>query len=68
MIEPVRTKLIDPETGRWRKSFNGAVIDTVPIDNRRSLYVAYGDWFAGTCSAACGLFCVVGLCPAKRRG
>ena len=68
MVEPVRTTLVDPKTGRWRKSFNGAVIDTVPIDNRRSLYVAYGDWFAGTCSAACGLFLVVGLCPAKRRG
>ncbi len=68
MIEPVRTTLVDPKTGRWRKAFNAASIDTVPIDNRRSLYVAYGDWFAGTCSAACGLFLVVGLCPIKRRG
>ena len=68
MVEPVRTTLVDPKTGRWRKAFNAASIDTVPIDNRRSLYVAYGDWFAGTCSAACGLFLVVGLCPTKRRG
>ena len=68
-IEPVRTTLVDPATGNWRKSFNAAVIDTVPLDNRRSLYVAYGDWFAGTCSAACGLFFVVGLTgAAKRRG
>src|SRR5712691_10788202 len=66
MFDPVRTTLVDPATGRWRKSLNAVVIDTVPLDNRRSLYVAYGDWFAGTCSAACALFLVVGLIPKRR--
>ncbi|HLQ46144.1 MAG TPA: hypothetical protein VK137_15490, partial [Planctomycetaceae bacterium] len=67
MFDPVRTTMVDPATGRWRKSLNAAVIDTVPLDSRRSLYVAYGDWFAGTCSAACALFLVVGLIPKRRR-
>ncbi len=66
MFDPVRSTLTDPATGRWRKSLNAAVIDTVPLDNRRSWYVASGDWFAGTCSAACGLFFVVGLIPRRR--
>ena len=66
MFDPVRTTLTDPATGRWRKSLNAAVIDTVPLDNRSSCYVTYGDWFSGTCSAACGLFFVVGLIPRRR--
>ncbi len=66
MFDPVRTTLTNPATGRWRKSLNAAVIDTVPLDNRRSLYVAYGDWFAGTCLAACALFLVIGWIPRRR--
>lgn len=66
MFDPVRSTLTDPATGRWRKSLNAAVIDTVPLDNRRSWYVEFGDWFGGTCSAACGLFLVVGLIPRRR--
>lgn len=66
MFDPVRSTLTEPETGRWRKSLNAAVIDTVPLDNRRSWYVEFGDWFSGTCSAACGLFLVVGLIPRRR--
>lgn len=66
MFDPVRSTLTDPATGRWRKSLNAAIVDTVPLDNRTSWYVAAGDWFAGTCSAACGLFLVVGLIPRRR--
>lgn len=66
MFDPVRSRLTDPATGRWRKSLNAAVIDTVPLDHRRSWYVEFGDWFAGTCSAACGLFFIVGLIPQRR--
>ncbi|MFM9960256.1 MAG: apolipoprotein N-acyltransferase [Planctomycetaceae bacterium] len=66
MFDPVRSTLTDPATGRWRKSLNAAIIDTVPLDNRRSAYVIYGDWFGGMCSAACGLFFVVGLVPRRR--
>ena len=66
MFDPVRSTLTDPATGRRRKSLNAAIIDTVPLDNRHSWYVASGDWFAGTCSAACGLFFVMGLIPQRR--
>lgn len=39
----------DPETGRWKKQLDAAVIQTVPLDARRSLYVRWGDWFAVSC-------------------
>lgn len=66
MFDPVHTTLTDPATGRWRKSLNAAIVDTVPLDNRHSPYVTYGDWFAGMCSAACSLFFIVGLIPRRR--
>ena len=47
---------VDPKTGRWRKSLNAALVHTVPLDHRRSLYVEWGDWFAGSC-----LWFVVGV-------
>ena len=34
---------------------------------RRSWYLEHGDWFAGVCLAACGLFALVGLLG-RRRG
>ena len=41
------------ESGRWNKQLNCVLIDNVPLDSRRSLYVAGGDWFAGTCGFVC---------------
>ena len=58
--------LHDPQTGRWRKSINAALIDNVPLDNRRSWYVATGDWFAGICCLMTLLFCGVGWKPRRR--
>jgi apolipoprotein N-acyltransferase len=37
----------DPSTGAWRRQFNGIIFGQVPLDPRSSLYVQYGDWFAG---------------------
>ncbi|HUQ71090.1 MAG TPA: apolipoprotein N-acyltransferase, partial [Planctomycetaceae bacterium] len=48
----------DPKTGRWHKQLNAALVHTVPLDPRRSLYVRHGDWFATLC---CGLSVFVGL-------
>jgi apolipoprotein N-acyltransferase len=48
---PPRTTTRDPKTGAWHKQLNAAIIDTVPLDSRRSLYVRYGDWFAMVCAA-----------------
>ncbi len=39
----------DPATGRWRRQFSGIVFGQVPLDPRESLYVRFGDWFAGSC-------------------
>ena len=41
----------DPDTGRWHKSLNAVVVHDVPLDNRASLYLWWGDWFAGSCLA-----------------
>ncbi len=60
-----KTTLTDPRTGRWRKQVNASVVQTVPLDNRRSLYVRYGDWFAMLCCATC-VFCALTAIPFRR--
>ena len=49
---PARTKARDPQTGTWHKQLNAALVHTVPLDPRRSLYVRFGDWFAMLCCTA----------------
>jgi apolipoprotein N-acyltransferase len=53
-----RTSARDPQTGRWHKQLNAALVHTVPLDHRRSFYVRHGDWFAMLCG---GLSVFVGL-------
>lgn len=61
-----RTSFVNPKTGRWNKSLNAVIIDTIPLDNRTSLYTKYGDWFAGAC-CFCALFVFfMGLLTLKR--
>lgn len=48
----LRTSMRD-KSGRFYKQLNAALISTVPLDPRRSLYVAWGDWFAAICAAVC---------------
>lgn len=43
--------------GRLTKDTNGVLVADIPLDPRRSLYVRFGDWFAGLCAAAT-LFCL----------
>lgn len=50
-----RTSFVNPKTGRWNKSLNAVLVDTIPLDNRTSLYTKYGDWFAGAC-CFCAMF------------
>lgn len=45
----MRKSARDPETGAWHKQLNAALVHTVPLDPRRSLYVRFGDWFAMLC-------------------
>jgi apolipoprotein N-acyltransferase len=37
------------------------VVDNVPLDSRRSLYLAGGDWFPGACLVVCGFLSLTGL-------
>lgn len=43
--------------GRLTKDTHAVLVADVPLDPRRSLYVRFGDWFAGACAAAT-IFCL----------
>ncbi len=58
-----RKSIRDPHTGRLYKEINCAQVGDVPLDDRESLYVMLGDWFAGLCAAVCLCLAVVGLLP-----
>lgn len=58
----IRKQAEDLETGR-SKQIEAVVIADVPLDSRRSLYLAGGDWFAGLCLVCCLGFGVVGVAP-----
>ncbi len=45
----------------------GTILAHVAPDGRRSLYLRYGDWFAGACLASCGMLALAGLCRWPRR-
>ncbi len=45
-------------TGRYRRSLEAVALQTLPLDNRSSWYLWWGDWFAGTCFLACLVVCV----------
>lgn len=55
-----RTSMRDA-SGRFHKQLNAALISHVPLDPRRSLYVRFGDWFAGVCAVACLVLVIGGL-------
>jgi apolipoprotein N-acyltransferase len=63
-----RTTARDPHTGRWHKQLNVALVTNVPLDPRDSLYVRFGDWFAGLCSACALFWGLSGLSGGRRRG
>jgi apolipoprotein N-acyltransferase len=43
------------------KQEEAIVVGVVPLDSRKSLYLAGGDWFPGFCLACCGFLCITGL-------
>jgi len=57
----------NPETGRWYKQVNAVLVDSIPLDDRESPYVAGGDWFAGSCGFLTLAVLLGGLVPRKRR-
>src|SRR4029077_7972907 len=56
----VRRKAVNPKTGQ-SKQVEAVVVDTVPLDSRRSPYLAGGDWFPGACLVCCGVLCLTGV-------
>lgn len=40
---------------------DAVVVDTIPLDSRKSLYLAGGDWFPGACLVCCAFVCLSGL-------
>lgn len=52
--QPVKLdSMINPETGRYWRSREMALVGTVPLDPRSSFYVRWGDWFAWLSSLLC---------------
>jgi apolipoprotein N-acyltransferase len=60
-----RTTMRDPKTGRWNRQLNAVLVDSVPLDNRTSFYLRYGDWFAGTCGFVALLVFLASLVPSR---
>ncbi len=56
--EAPRTTMRDPDTGRYHKSLNAALVGYIPLDPRQSLYTRFGDWFAIFCAAVCCVMAV----------
>ena len=48
-----RDSMRDPVTGKYYRQLNAAIVSTVPLDPRNSLYVATGDWFGAICLTFC---------------
>jgi apolipoprotein N-acyltransferase len=46
---------------RAAKSRDAVVVGDIPLDGRKSLYLAGGDWFAGSCLAFCVYLLLAGL-------
>lgn len=61
--DPARTSMRDPESGRYHKQLNAALIGHVPLDARTSLYTRFGDWFALLCAVLC---CVAAVSSRRR--
>lgn len=62
----LHSKTMRDGNGRWRKSLNAVLVQTVPLDGRESLYLWWGDWFAGLC-AAFAAFCLLAGLFLRRR-
>jgi len=56
----------DPNTGRYRRKLEAVLVQTIPLDNRGSLYLVIGDWFAATCLFACGALLIFHWWPRKK--
>src|SRR5438552_17990176 len=56
----IRSQAVGLKTGQPKQD-EAVVDDTVPLDSRRSLYLAGGDWFGGMCLVCCCVLSVAGV-------
>jgi apolipoprotein N-acyltransferase len=56
----IRRKAMGLKNGE-PKLEEAVVVDNVPLDTRRSLYLTGGDWFPGVCLVCCGFLSLTGL-------
>jgi apolipoprotein N-acyltransferase len=56
----IRRKAVGLKTNEPKQD-EAVVVDYVPLDRRRSLYLAGGDWFPGICLVCCGVLTLAGL-------
>ncbi|HUG91350.1 MAG TPA: apolipoprotein N-acyltransferase [Planctomycetaceae bacterium] len=62
-----RRSMRDPKSGRFHKQLNAVLVADVPLDRRSSLYVSWGDWFAGGCGGLTVAILVGAIVAARRR-
>ncbi|MFN0050952.1 MAG: apolipoprotein N-acyltransferase [Planctomycetales bacterium] len=56
----IRQRASGLRTGRSKQD-EAVVVDHVPLDARQSLYLKYGDWFAGVCLGGCVFLGIMGV-------
>jgi apolipoprotein N-acyltransferase len=56
----VRRRAEGLKTGASKQD-EAVVVDNVPLDTRRSIYLAGGDWFPGICLVFCGFLSLTGI-------
>ncbi|MBL4884950.1 MAG: apolipoprotein N-acyltransferase [Planctomycetaceae bacterium] len=61
------SSIIDPETGRYRRKIDAVLVQTLPLDNRSSLYLSWGDWFAQFCLSGCIALIISRWIPMKKQ-
>lgn len=65
--EASRKTMRDPATGKFYRQLNWALISTVPLDPRSSLYVRWGDWFGMLMLTCCLGLALHALLTRKQR-
>jgi len=56
----VRKKALGLKTGEPKQE-EAVVVDTIPLDTRKSPYLIAGDWFSGLCLVCCGFVFLTGV-------
>jgi len=63
---PGPSNLIDPATGKYRRKVDAVLVQNLPLDNRSSLYLVWGDIFAKFCLLVCVFLFLSHWFPVKK--